>query len=150
MNTRTKLNVTDRQFSVIEKEKVVRCKITVDFQLAPLMNDTIGKTISEDMATVIMKSIEKKFPKFKYGYIVFTAKARCRKGDVFDVEKGMRIAEYKAKVKMYNMAKRAYLEAYNTVCKVVDRLQDLTLAIDITEKHESDYLNSVINEDFNK
>ena len=95
---RNRVLVEKSHFHVDEANKVIVCTLWCNMQL-----DKYPAWDSIDYR--MFKCI----PNVRWGGI-FTvkAKARCSEVDTFDIEVGKRIAESRAKVKMYNIATRVY------------------------------------------
>lgn len=86
-------------FHVDEENKVVVCVLECDMQM---FKHPAWNSISADM-------FAKKLPYVSWdGKFIVKAKARCNATDTFDTEVGKRIAESRAKVKMFKVAGRVY------------------------------------------
>lgn len=91
--------IINANFHVDVENKVVICELKCDLQLE-----------KHPAWMVINPSMwEKKFPNIGYdGEFTVRAKARCNASDTFDETVGKRIAESKAKVKMFKIASRVW------------------------------------------
>ena len=122
------VHVISTKFNVDKVNKVVVCELSCDLQL----EKTVGITfIDSDIW-------QKTFPKVSFnGMFKVTAKARCYSTDTFDETKGKRIAESRAKAKMYKIATGVWSkieESYyrlarecsnvKTACSVMTSLED--------------------------
>lgn len=107
---RTLVKIEKTHYYVNEESKVVVCTLECDMQL---INNPAWPHIAEVMNKFIQKN-----PNVKWnGEFTVKAKARCCSADKFDVEKGKRLAESRAKVKMYRTAMRVYLFCKDEILK---------------------------------
>lgn len=95
---RNRVLIEKSNFHVDEVNKVVVCTLECNMQLDkhPAWN-----SIDAEMF--------KKLPYVEWhGSFIVKAKARCNATDTFDAEVGKRIAESRAKTKMFNISNRVY------------------------------------------
>lgn len=98
--------ITDTKFHVDAENKVVICELKVDMQM------------HKHPAWIAIDSTmwKKKFPNVSYdGEFTVKAKARCNNTDTFDETVGKRIAESRAKAKMFSIAQRVWGECYKAL-----------------------------------
>lgn len=95
---RNRVLIEKSTFYVDEVNKVVVCTLECDMQLNkhPAW-DAIDYRMFENFPNA-----------HRYGKFTVKAKARCNATDTFDVETGKRIAESRAKAKMFNISSRVY------------------------------------------
>ena len=127
---KNRIHVAKTTFHVDEINKVVICSLECDMQMCKhpawiSINDNAWR---------------KKFPNVNYdGEFTVKAKARCNATDTFDVEKGKRLAESRAKAKMFSVAERVWQEIAqylgNMVHECVKTAKACTLAKDIESNH---------------
>lgn len=90
---KTKVTIISRKFYVDKNKKVITCAIK-----SVLNTDVCECIYLGDMWT----NLKNKFNFYPpYSTLTFIATTRCREGDKFDDIKGKRIAESKAKAKMF-------------------------------------------------
>lgn len=58
------------------------------------------------------------------GYRTFTGKAKCSSDDTFDEAKGRRIAESRAKTKLYGIAQKTYQCVASTMTKTLTEITE--------------------------
>lgn len=96
---RNRVRITETKFHVDTTNKVVVCELECDMQMHkhpawPIIDSTMWK---------------KKFPNVSYdGEFTVKAKARCNASDTFDETIGKRIAESRAKTKMFKTASKVW------------------------------------------
>lgn len=122
--------ITDTKFHIDAENKVVICELKCNMQMHkhPAWN-----IIYEEMWS-------KRFPNVGWdGVFTVKAKARCNSIDTFDEVRGKRIAESRAKVKMFNTAWRVWRECENFLNILAYKCQKTSqacmLAMDIEKKH---------------
>lgn len=127
---KNRIHVTKTTFHVDEVNKVVICSLECDMQ----MHKHPAYYCFTDEA------FKKKMPLVKNsGEFTVRAKARCNATDTFDVEKGKRLAESRAKAKMFSVAERVWQEVGQYLGKMANECariaQACTLAKDIEGNH---------------
>ena len=105
-------------FYVDETNKVVVCTLECDMQLNkhPAW-DAIDYRMFENFPNA-----------HRYGKFTVKAKARCNATDTFDVETGKRIAESRAKAKMFNISSRVYKLCSDALTKLAKECSNSSLA----------------------
>lgn len=127
---KNRIHVTKTIFYVDEVNKVVICSLECDMQMHkhPAYNCFSREAFKKRMPLVRW-----------YGEFTVRAKARCNATDTFDVEKGKRLAESRAKAKMFSVAERVWQEIAqylgNMVHECVKTAKACTLAKDIEGNH---------------
>lgn len=105
-----KLYITATEFFVNEKKESVTCTITGDFRVTnhkvSIDFDLSRKTNSLDRNVWVYPDTIK-----DYNYFKVIATTKCKDGDVFDIERGKKIAKQKARIKLYKEAKKMCIEA---------------------------------------
>lgn len=92
--------ITDTKFHVDTENKVVVCELKVDMQMP---KNPAYYAINGNMW-------RKKLPHVNWdGQFTVRAKARCNASDTFDETVGKRIAESRAKAKMFSIASRVWI-----------------------------------------
>lgn len=98
--------ITDTKFHVDTENKVVVCELKVDMQI---YKNPAYYAINGNMW-------RKKLPHVNWdGQFTVRAKARCNASDTFDETVGKRIAESRAKAKMFSIAQRVWGECYKVL-----------------------------------
>lgn len=95
---RNRVKIIESKFHLDTENKVVVCELKCDMQME---KHPAWYVICNDMW-------DSKFPKVKGGVFTVKAVARCNSTDIFNVETGKRIAESRAKAKMFNISSRIY------------------------------------------
>lgn len=127
---KNRVHISKTKFHVDEENKVVVCVIEVDMQLPR----------HPAWAYIYQEMWKKEYPHVEYGGR-FTTKAvsRCNPEDTFDVEKGKRIAESRAKAKAFTIATNVYFCIHKGLEKVLDQIatsnQACSLAASVEEEH---------------
>lgn len=127
---KNRIHVTKTTFHVDEVNKVVICSLECDMQMRkhPAYNCFPSKAFQKRMPLVGWD-----------GEFTIRAKARCNATDTFDVEKGKRLAESRAKAKMFSVAERVWQEIAqylgNMIHECVKTAKACTLAKDIEGNH---------------
>ena len=99
MRNRTNIVTTKPVFKVDSVNKVVVCTLKCDLQL---FSHPAWRCMDTDAFT-------KKLPCVSHtGRFEVKAKARCNSSDIFNEETGKRIAESRAKAKMFRTAEKVY------------------------------------------
>ena len=127
---KNRIHVIKTTFHVDEVNKVVICSLECDMQMHkhPAYNCFSGE------------AFQKRMPLVRWcGEFTVRAKARCNTTDTFDIEKGKRLAESRAKAKMFSVAERVWQEIAqylgNMVHECVKTAKACTLAKDIEGNH---------------
>lgn len=111
--------ITGTKFHVDTENKVVVCELKVDMQ------------IHKHPAWIAINSTmwKKKFPNVSCdGEFTVKAKARCNNTDTFDEKKGKRIAESRAKAKMFNIAWKVWRECEDALVDMAQECQKTSQA----------------------
>lgn len=96
---KNRVHVLNATYYIDEVNKVVVCKLKCDMQM--FRHPAYYYFTKDDY--------EKRFPLVSgKGIFNVVAKARCNATDTFDVEKGKRLAESRAKAKMLHVAERVW------------------------------------------
>ena len=117
-------------FYVDEVNKVVVCTLECDMQLNkhPAW-DAIDYRMFENFPNA-----------HRYGKFTVKAKARCNATDTFDVETGKRIAESRAKAKMFNISSRVYKLCSDALTKLAKECSNSSLACEQAMMIENDHV----------
>lgn len=106
--------ITDTKFHVDTENKVVVCELKVDMQMH---KNPAYYVVNRNMWG-------KRFPHVNWeGQFIVRAKARCNASDTFDETVGKRIAESRAKVKMFNTAWKVYRECEDALVDLAQECQ---------------------------
>lgn len=117
---RNRVKIVDTKFYVDSKNGVVTCVLKCDMQMDK--HHKIWKGVSAEVW-------KKKFPSVDwYGGFTVKAKAKCNYSDTFDEVKGKRIAESRAKVKMYKVAHRVWTMCEDYFNECANTCHDLSIA----------------------
>lgn len=105
---KNRVRIIESTYHVDEKNKVVVCELKADIQTN---KHPAYYEIRSDMW-------KKKFPNIGWdGQFIVRAKARCNASDTFDETIGKRIAESRAKAKMFYIAGKVWLECSTALLK---------------------------------
>lgn len=127
---RNRVLIERSNFHVDETNKVVVCTLECDMQLN---KHPAWRTINSDM----FKSI----PYVSWdGRFIVKAKARCNATDTFDAETGKRIAESRAKAKMFNISSRVYKLCSNALTKLAKECSNSSVACEQSMMIENDHV----------
>ena len=74
------------------------------------------------------------------GKFIVKAKARCNATDTFDVETGKRIAESRAKAKMFNISSRVYKLCSDALTKMAKECSNSSVACEQAMMIENDHV----------
>ena len=127
---RNKVLIQKSSFHVDEANKVVVCTLECDMQLDkhPAWNS---------IDWVMFRNI----PYANcYGKFTVKAKARCNATDTFSVETGKRIAESRAKAKMFNTASRIYKLCSDALTKLAKECSNSSVACEQAMMIENDHV----------
>ena len=127
---RNKVLIQKSSFHVDEANKVVVCTLECDMQLDkhPAWNS-------------IDCGMFKNIPYANwYGKFTVKAKARCNATDTFSVETGKRIAESRAKAKMFNTTSRIYKLCSDALTKLAKECSNSSVACEQASMIENDHV----------
>lgn len=128
---KNRIHVTKTTFRVDEVNKVVICSLECDMQM--YKHPAYG--CFTDMA------FDKRMPFVKWnGEFTVRAKARCNATDTFDVEKGKRLAESRAKAKMFSVAERVWQEVEQYLAKMANECARTALACTLAKDIEGNHV----------
>lgn len=116
---KNRVRVLESVYKIDEKNKVVVCELKVDMQMSkhPAYYEFRG-----DMW-------KKRFPHVGWdGQFTVRAKARCNASDTFDETIGKRIAESRAKAKMFAIAGKVWLECSTVLLKASEECSKTMMA----------------------
>lgn len=128
---KSRVNITDTKFHVDMENEVVVCELKCDMQLNKhpawtFLNDNMWR---------------KKFPKVSWtGEFTVKAVARCNAADTFDVEKGKRIAESRAKAKMFDIASRVYKLCADAITRISVECRNSSIICEVVEDNENNHV----------
>lgn len=129
---KNKIRVEETQFRVVPRTGVVVCNLKCDMQLQkhpawPLLGvDIMWK---------------EGFPKIDWsGKFRVKAKAICSPTDAFDEKKGKRIAESRAKVKMYSIANKVYKICADRLAKMSEECYKSAVTCEQARVFENDHV----------
>lgn len=117
---RNRVKVVDTKFCVDNKKGVVTCVLKCDMQMSKQEKVWQG---------IFAEIWEKRFPHVcGYGTFNVKAKAKCNPSDTFDEVKGKKIAESRAKAKMYSIAYRVWERCEDYFNECSETCHDLSSA----------------------
>ena len=127
---RNRVLIEKSTFYVDEANKVVICALECDMQLNkhPAW-DAIDYRMFENFPNA-----------HRYGKFTVKAKARCNATDTFDVETGKRIAESRAKAKMFNISSRVYKLCSDALTKLAKECSNSSVACEQAMMIENDHV----------
>lgn len=127
---RNRVLIEKSTFYVDEVNKVVVCTLECDMQLNkhPAW-DAIDYRMFENFPNA-----------HRYGKFTVKAKARCNATDTFDVETGKRIAESRAKAKMFNISSRVYKLCSDALTKLAKECSNSSVACEQAMMIENDHV----------
>lgn len=127
---RNRVLIEKSTFYVDEVNKVVVCTLECDMQLNkhPAW-DAIDYRMFENFPNA-----------HRYGKFTVKAKARCNATDTFDVETGKRIAESRAKAKMFNISSRVYKLCSDALTKLAKECSNSSVACEQAMMIENDHI----------
>lgn len=125
--------ITNTNFHVDVENKVVICELNCDLQLE-----------KHPAWMVINPSMwEKKFPNID-GEFTVRAKARCNASDTFDETVGKRIAESRAKVKMFKIASRVWATCREVLTDMAAKCHNSYIACNNAKMIENNHVLELI------
>lgn len=123
--------ITGTKFHVDTENKVVICELKVDMQMH---KNPAYCVVSGDMW-------RKKLPYVSWdGKFTVRAKARCNVSDTFDETVGKRIAESRAKAKMFKIASGVWATCREALIDMAGKCQVSSIACDHAEVVENNHV----------
>lgn len=127
---RNRVLIKKSSFHVDEANKVVVCTLECDIQLEkhPAWN-------------AIDNGMFKKIPYVNWsGEFITKAKARCNATDTFNAETGKRIAESRAKAKMFSISSKVYKLCSDALTKLAKECSKSSVACEQAMMIENDHV----------
>lgn len=127
---RNRVLIKKSSFHVDEANKVVVCTLECDMQLEkhPAWN-------------VIDSGMFKKIPHVDWkGRFITKAKARCNATDTFNAKTGKRIAEGRAKAKMFSISSKVYKLCSDALTKLAKECSNSSVACEQAMMIENDHV----------
>lgn len=132
---KTWIEITSEKYYVNPTSRVVVCTLTFDLHIE---NHPSWACISATMW-------EKKYPNITWGKLnKVKAIAKCNSLDTFDEVKGRRIANSRAKAKMFKIAQGVWAEIAKTLYEMAYRCSVTGSACHEAEKLERDHVKELI------
>lgn len=127
---RNRVLIEKSNFHVDGANKVVICTLECDMQL-----------FKHPAWDAIDSRMFKSIPYVSWnGKFIVKAKARCNATDTFDVETGKRIAESRAKAKMFNISSRVYKLCSDALTKMAKECSNSSIACEQAMMIENDHV----------
>ena len=127
---RNRVLIEKSNFHVDGANKVVVCTLECDMQL-----------FKHPAWDAIDSRMFKSIPYVSWnGKFIVKAKARCNATDTFDVETGKRIAESRAKAKMFNISSRVYKFCSDALTKMAKECSNSSVACEQAMMIENDHV----------
>lgn len=127
---RNRVLIEKSNFHVDGANKVVVCTLECDMQL-----------FKHPAWDAIDSRMFKSIPYVSWnGKFIVKARARCNATDTFDVETGKRIAESRAKVKMFNISSRVYKLCSDALTKMAKECSNSSVACERAMMIENDHV----------
>lgn len=127
---RNRVLIEKSNFRVDGANKVVVCTLECDMQL-----------FKHPAWDAIDSRMFKSIPYVSWnGKFIVKAKARCNATDTFDVETGKRIAESRAKAKMFNISSRVYKLCSDALTKMAKECSNSSVACEQAMMIENDHV----------
>ena len=127
---RNRVLIEKSNFHVDGANKVVVCTLECDMQL-----------FKHPAWDAIDSRMFKSIPYVSWnGKFIVKAKARCNATDTFDVETGKRIAESRAKAKMFNISSRVYKLCSDALTKLAKECSNSSVACEQAMMIENDHV----------
>lgn len=127
---RNRVLIEKSNFYVDGANKVVVCTLECDMQL-----------FKHPAWDAIDSRMFKSIPYVSWnGKFIVKAKARCNATDTFDVETGKRIAESRAKAKMFNISSRVYKLCSDALTKMAKECSNSSVACEQAMMIENDHV----------
>lgn len=123
--------ITSTKFHVDTENKVVVCELEVDMQM---YKNPAYSIVNGNMW-------RRKFPYVSWdGQFTVKAKARCNASDTFDETVGKRIAESRAKAKMFKIASRVWATCREVLTDMAAKCHNSSVACDYAEMVENGHV----------
>lgn len=127
---RNRVLIEKSNFHVDGANKVVVCTLECDMQL-----------FKHPAWDAIDSRMFKSIPYVSWnGKFIVKARARCNATDTFDVETGKRIAESRAKAKMFNISSRVYKLCSDALTKMAKECSNSSVACEQAMMIENDHV----------
>lgn len=127
---RNRVLIEKSNFHVDGANKVVVCTLECDMQL-----------FKHPTWDAIDSRMFKSIPYVNWnGKFIVKAKARCNATDTFDAETGKRIAESRAKAKMFNISSRVYKLCSDALTKMAKECSNSSVACEQAMMIENDHV----------
>lgn len=127
---RNRVLIEKSNFHVDGANKVVVCALECDMQL-----------FKHPAWDAIDSRMFKSIPYVNWnGKFIVKAKARCNATDTFDVETGKRIAESRAKAKMFNISSKVYKLCSDALTKMAKECSNSSVACEQAMMIENDHV----------
>ena len=127
---RNRVLIEKSNFHVDGANKVVVCTLECDMQL-----------FKHPAWDAIDPRMFKSIPYVSWnGKFIVKARARCNATDTFDVETGKRIAESRAKAKMFNISSRVYKLCSDALTKMAKECSNSSVACEQAMMIENDHV----------
>lgn len=127
---RNKVKITETKFHIDMENEVVVCEIKCDMQME---KHPAWKVLSSEMW-------EKRFPRVAWGVFTVRAIARCNATDTFNAEVGKRIAESRAKAKMFSTSSKVYKLCSDALTKIAKECSKSSVACEQAMMVENDHV----------
>lgn len=128
---KNRIHVTKTTFHVDEVNKVVICSLKCDMQMH---KHPAYSCFSDEI-------FQKRMPLVRWnGEFTVRAKTKCNATDTFDVEKGKRLAESRAKAKMFSVAERVWQEVGQYLGKMAKECARTELACTLAKDIEGNHV----------
>ena len=132
---KSRVEIYKTNFFINEEKKVVTCVITADLNITKL-----------DFPHIIL-STHKVFPKLGIDNtkaVVEVGIAKCNPLDIFNIEKGKKIAESKAKSNLFKKVSRVYDKIYDEILNISYYYAELCHTCENIAQNEEEYLEKII------
>lgn len=132
---KNKVCIRESKFHINRGSKTVVCVLDVNLQLQ-----------SHPAWDVIFRDYWKHLPFIKnYGDFKVRGIARCSDDDIFDEDKGRKIAESRAKARAYDIACKVYLAISNSLDKYGKEIENTLGACVMAKEVEEAHIEELIN-----
>lgn len=128
-NLRYKLKIGQPKFYIHSHKQIVVCELKCEIQELPFKAKISRKYFKDEPW---------------YGEFTVKASAKCRPGDEYNEETGLRIAESKAMLKVYDKAKRILEDYKDIIGKEWDKAYDSIDFFDMVLSRECNHLENLI------
>lgn len=128
---RNRVKATSK-FIINEEKKIVVCVLNCDMQLFKGEESYLysNKVVGNDYV--------------RFGEFSVTGISRCNDSDTFDINIGKKIAESRAKVKMFNRASKIYTILEADILNRVNKINELQEACDKASEIEASHLEALL------